>query len=145
MPETTSAWCGSMLRSARASFSAFRMAKSPQPAHQFISDVASNSLGSSRMTTGHLLTQPGHDLLRREGPAVILVQGPVYLYPGCHPQQPCQLRRVVLLHHDRAAAACERRRGGLLGQGPEIREAEDVGAAAGLVNLVGRAPSRGVG
>src|SRR3970040_360305 len=116
MPETTSAWCGSMLRSARASFSAFRMAKSPQPAHQVISDVASNSLGSSRVTTGHLLTQPGHDLLRREGPAVVLVERPVHLYARRHPQQPRELPRVVLLHHDRAPAAAERRQGSLLRQ-----------------------------
>src|SRR3972149_6560894 len=112
MPETRSTWCGSMLRSARASLSAFRIAKSPQPAHQGISDVASNSLGSSRVTTGHLLTQPGYDLPRREGPAVVLVQRPVHLYARRHPQQPRELRRVVLLHHDRAPAAAAGRHGG---------------------------------
>src|SRR3990170_4348740 len=138
MPETTSAWYGSMLRSARASLSALRIAKSPQPAHQVISDVASNSLGSSRVTTGHLLAQPGHDLLRREGPAVVLVQRPVHLYARRHPQQPRELRRVVLLHRDRAPAAAERRHRGLLRHRPEVREMQYVGAAAGLVDLVGR-------
>src|SRR3989304_8644384 len=137
MPETTSAWYGSMLRSARASLSELIIEKSPQPAHQVISDVASNSLGSSRVTTGHLLLQSGHDLLRREGPAVVLVQRPVHLYARRHPQQPCELRGVVLLHHDRAPAAAERRRSGLLRHRPEARETEHVGAAARGVYLVG--------
>src|SRR3972149_21393 len=136
-PETRSAWCGSMLRSARASLSAFRMAKSPQPAHQVFSVVASNSLGSSRVTTGHLLLQSGHDLLRREGPAVVLVQRRVHLYARRHPQQPCELRGVVLLHHDRAPAAAERRLSGLLRHRPEVREAGDGGAAARRGYLVG--------
>src|SRR3989304_6939350 len=122
MPDTRSAWCGSMLRSARASLSAFRMAKSPPPAPQVISDVASNSLGSSRVTTGHLLTQPGYDLPRREGPSVVLVERPVHLDARRHPQQPGELRRVVLLHHDRAPAAAERRHGGLLPPRPPGRE-----------------------
>src|SRR3972149_10374689 len=130
MPETRSAWCGSRLGSARASLSDFRMAKSPQPAHQVTSDVAANSLGSSRVTTGPLLAEPGHDLARREGPAVVLVQRRVYLYSYRHPQQPCELRRVVLLYRDRVPATGERRRG-VHRHGPEVREVEDVGAAAG--------------
>src|SRR3990172_4749076 len=136
MPDTTSAWYGSMPRSARASFSACRMAKSPQPAHHVMSVVASNSLGSSRVTTDYLLAQPGHDLLRREGPAVVLVQRSVHLDPCRHPQQFGQLGRVVLLDRHRAPALAQRRGGNLFRQRPQIPELENVGATAGVVDLV---------